>query len=154
LKVIKRGMDTDAIVRRFRGERQILAALSHPHIARLLDGGTTPDGLPYLVMEYVDGQPITAYCDAQRLTLRERLRLFQQVCAAVAYAHQNLIVHRDIKPSNVLVCADGQPKLLDFGLAKIVDPERNALETDIGARWLTPESSSPEQLRGERVTTV
>ncbi len=154
LKIIKRGMDTDAVVRRFRTERQILADLTHPQIARLLDGGTTEDGRPYLVMEYVDGQPITTYADAQRLDVAARLQLFCKVCAAVAYAHQHLVVHRDIKPSNVLVAASGEPKLLDFGLAKILDVDGGALDTDTGHRWLTPEFASPEQLRGDRVTTA
>ena len=154
VKIIKRGMDTDAIVGRFRTERQILAGLNHPNIARLLDGGSTADGLPYLVMEYVEGEPITAYCDAHRLTVNERLLLFRKVCAAVAYAHQRLVVHRDIKPSNVLVSSDGEPKLLDFGLAKILDPGIAAPETETVNRWMTPEFASPEQVRGERVTTV
>lgn len=154
LKIIKRGMDTDAIVRRFRTERQILAGLNHPHIARLLDGGSTPEGLPYLVMEYVEGHPVTAYCDAHRLNIVERLQLFRDVCAAVAYAHQNLIVHRDIKPSNVLVRADRQPKLLDFGLATILQPGSGGEERAETVYGWTPEFASPEQVRGGRVTTA
>jgi non-specific serine/threonine protein kinase/serine/threonine-protein kinase len=154
LKIIKRGMDTDAIVRRFRTERQILADFKHPNIARLLDGGTTSDGLPYLVMEYVQGQPITTYCDERRLGIDERLALFRTICAAVAYAHQHLVVHRDIKPSNVLVSSDGEPKLLDFGLAKILGSGADAHETETVHRWMTPAFASPEQLRGDRVTTV
>ena len=154
LKIIKRGMDTDAIVRRFRTERQILADFRHPNIARLLDGGTTSDGLPYLVMEYVQGQPITAYCDERRLGIDERLGIFRKICAAVAYAHQNLVVHRDIKSSNVLVSSDGEPKLLDFGLAKILGSDAGAHETETVHRWMTPAFASPEQLRGDRVTTV
>jgi len=154
LKIIKRGMDTDAIVRRFRTERQILADFKHPNIARLLDGGTTSDGLPYLVMEYVQGQPITAYCDERRLGIDGRLAIFRQICAAVAYAHQNLVVHRDIKPSNVLVSSDGEPKLLDFGLAKILGSDEGVHETETVHRWMTPGFASPEQLRGDRVTTV
>jgi serine/threonine protein kinase len=152
LKIIKRGMDTDAIVRRFRRERQILADLKHSHIARLLDGGTTSDGLPYLVMEYVNGQPITSYCDEHRLTIAGRLSLFCKICEAVAYAHQRLVVHCDIKPSNVLVSGDGVPKLLDFGLARILNAETP--ETETFRRWMTPVFASPEQLRGESVTTV
>jgi hypothetical protein len=114
IKVLKRGMDTESIVRRFRHERQILASLEHPFIAGLLDGGTTPDGRPYFAMEYVEGQPIVEYCDTHRLDTAARLELLRKVCAAVQYAHQNLIIHRDIKPANVLVTADGTPKLLDF----------------------------------------
>ena len=123
VKVLKRGMDTDAIVRRFRNERQILAGLSHPNIAALLDGGTTPDGLPYFAMEYIEGQPIVEFCDPARVDTTARLRLFREVCSAVQYAHQNLVVHRDIKPQNILVTSDGTPKLLDFGIAKLLNPE-------------------------------
>src|SRR5215470_17414583 len=123
IKLVKRGMDTDFVIRRFRNERQILAALNHPNIARLLDGGTTNDGLPYFVMEYIDGLPIHRYCDTRRLTIAERLRLFRLVCAAAHYAHENQVIHRDIKPGNILVTEDGTPKLLDFGIAKILDPD-------------------------------
>ncbi|MDQ3754170.1 MAG: serine/threonine protein kinase, partial [Acidobacteriota bacterium] len=123
IKLVKRGMDTDFILRRFRNERQILASLDHPHIARLLDGGTTDDGLPYFVMDYIEGQPLYRYCDGQKLTVAERVKLFCQICSAVHYAHQNLVVHRDIKPNNILVTADGTPKLLDFGIAKLLNPE-------------------------------
>ena len=119
LKVLKRGMDTDAIVRRFRNERQILASLDHPYISGLLDGGTTPDGLPYFAMEFVEGQTIDEYCETRHLDTTARLVMFMKICAAVQYAHQNLIIHRDIKPANVLVTADGTPKLLDFGIAKL-----------------------------------
>ena len=156
IKLIKRGMDTDAVLQRFRDERQILAGLEHPNIARLLDGGTTGDGLPYFVMEYVDGEPIDDYCRTRQLSLNERLRLFRQVCAAVSYAHQHLVVHRDIKPSNILVTAAGVPKLLDFGIAKLVDPSKDAstLATAFGAVAMTPQYASPEQLGGDRVTTV
>jgi serine/threonine protein kinase len=115
IKLIRRGMDTDFVLRRFRNERQILASLDHPNIARLLDGGTTEDGRPYFVMEYIEGKPITDYSDENRLATIERLKLFREVCSAVHYAHQNLVIHRDIKPSNILVTADGTPKLLDFG---------------------------------------
>jgi len=156
IKLIKRGMDTDAIVARFRQERQILAALEHPHIARLLDGGTTVDGVPYFVMEYVEGQSISAYCAERSLPVRERLQLFRAVCGAVHYAHQNLVVHRDIKSSNIIVSADGVPKLLDFGIAKLLTPavpSAPLVRTEsVGA--MTPEYASPEQLRGEPVTTA
>ena len=154
LKIIKRGMDTDAIVRRFRTERQILASLSHPHIARLLDGGTTSDGVPYLVMEYVDGEPITTYCDRRTLGIVDRLTLFRDVCAAVAFAHQHLVVHRDIKPSNVLVTGDGRPKLLDFGLATILQADDGRHETQTARGWMTPDFASPEQIHGAPVTTA
>ncbi|HEY8376993.1 MAG TPA: serine/threonine-protein kinase, partial [Nannocystis sp.] len=120
LKVVRRGMDTDDILVRFRYERQILASLEHPNIARLYDGGATPDGRPYLVMEYIEGVPITRYCDEACLSIDARLRLFADVCRAVQFAHQNLVVHRDIKPSNILVQPDGTVKLLDFGIAKLL----------------------------------
>ncbi len=156
IKLIKRGMDTDAVLQRFRHERQILAGLEHPNIARLLDGGTTGEGLPYFVMEYVDGQPIDEYCRTQQLSVDQRVRLYRQVCAAVAYAHQHLVVHRDIKPSNILVTSAGVPKLLDFGIARLLDTREDAptLATAFGAQAMTPQYASPEQLRGERVTTV
>ena len=156
IKLIKRGMDTDAVLQRFRHERQILAGLEHPNIARLLDGGTTEDGVPYFVMEYVDGQPIDEYCRTHRLLIAKRLELFRQVCDAIAYAHQHLVVHRDIKPSNILVTADGVPKLLDFGIAKLLDTGAGELTvaTEFGAQAMTPQYASPEQLRGERVSTV
>ncbi|HKS74883.1 MAG TPA: serine/threonine-protein kinase, partial [Terriglobales bacterium] len=123
LKVVRGGQDSGFTVTRFKNERQILASLEHPNIARLLDGGTSEDGTPYFVMELVDGQPITAYCDTNQLSTRDRLKIFMQVCAAVQYAHQRLIIHRDIKPSNILVTQDGTPKLLDFGIAKILDTD-------------------------------
>jgi non-specific serine/threonine protein kinase/serine/threonine-protein kinase len=157
LKLVKRGMDTDFILRRFRNERQILASLNHANIAQLLDGGTTEDGLPYFVMEYVEGQPITKYCDAQALSIEERLKLFRKVCSAVQYAHQNLVVHRDLKPSNILVTAEGVPKLLDFGIAKLLNPELSGQTLDPTAtelRMMTPEYASPEQVRGDTVTTA
>ena len=120
IKLIKRGMDTDAVLRHFRNERQILASFDHPNIARLFDGGTTGDGLPYFVMEYVEGLPINEYCNKQALSINERLKLFREVCAAVSYAHRHLVIHRDIKRTNILVTAEGIPKLLDFGIAKIL----------------------------------
>lgn len=152
LKVLRRGLDTDDLVRRFRTERQILSSLSHPNIARLLDGGSTPDGRPYLVMELVDGQPITANADERRLEVRRRLGLFLAVTDAVHAAHRQLVVHRDIKPSNILVDGDGRVKLLDFGIAKLVaeDGEHTAVE----ARALTPDYASPEQLQGGAISTA
>jgi len=154
LKVLRRGLDTDDILRRFVTERQILAKLSHPNIARLYDGGATPNGRPYLVMEYVEGEPITVYCDRKRLDIRQRLRLALQVADAVNAAHINLIVHRDLKPSNILVTAEGHVKLLDFGIAKILDPEADGVHTRTGSYLLTPDHASPEQLSGEPITTA
>jgi non-specific serine/threonine protein kinase/serine/threonine-protein kinase len=157
IKILKRGTDTDAIVRRFRTERQILASLEHPYIAGLLDGGTTPDGLPYFAMEYVEGQPIDEYCETRQLDTTARLQLFRKICAAVQHAHQNLIIHRDIKPANVLVTADGTPKLLDFGIAKLLNPElggQTLAPTIAGPQLMTPEYASPEQVRGLPVTTA
>ncbi|MGE3167151.1 MAG: tetratricopeptide repeat protein [Planctomycetota bacterium] len=157
VKLIRRGMDTAEILRRFRNERQLLASLDHPHIGRLLDGGATEDGRPYLVMEFVDGFPIDQYADEHRLDVPDRLRLFRQVCAAVHHAHQNLVVHRDLKPSNILVTADGEVKLLDFGIARLL-PESGSLDTlDVtatAARLLTPRYASPEQIRGESLSTA
>ncbi len=157
IKVIKRGMDSDDILRRFRNERQILASLDHPNIARLLDGGTTEEGLPYFVLEYIDGAPFDRYCDEHRLPTLERLQLFRRVCEAVQYAHQNLIVHRDLKPSNILVTSEGEPKLLDFGIAKLLDPdliEEVSAQTETSMRLMTRDYASPEQVRGHRVTTA
>jgi len=156
LKVVRRGMDTEFVLRRFRDERRILAGLDHPGIARLLDGGSTESGAPYFVMEYIDGRHLLEEARARDLPVRERLRLFLQVCDAVAYAHRHLVVHRDIKPSNVLVTADGVPKLLDFGLAKLLRPdgEGPAGRTETALRLLTPDYASPEQVRGEPVTTA
>jgi serine/threonine protein kinase/Flp pilus assembly protein TadD len=157
IKLIKRGMDTEDILRRFRVERQILASLDHPNIARLLDGGTTEDGLPYFVMEYVEGSPMLDYCDQQRLSTVERLKLFRKLCAAVQHAHQNLIVHRDLKPSNLLVTSDGEPKLLDFGIAKFLNPEmspQTIAPTMTAMRLMTRDYASPEQVRGQPITTA
>lgn len=155
IKLVRRGLDTEDILRRFRNERQILAQLDHPNIARLIDGGTTDEGLPYFVMEYVNGEPIGAYCDAHSLGTTERLNLFRKVCAAVTYAHQNLVIHRDLKPSNILVASDGEPKLLDFGIAKLLGQEEEALaQTMTAQRVMTPEYASPEQVKGEKITTA
>lgn len=157
IKLIKRGMDTELTIRRFRHERQILASLDHRNIAGLLDGGVTDDGRPYFVMEYVTGSPITTYCQERGLSIRDRVQLFRQVCAAVQYAHQNLVVHRDLKPGNILVSSDGTVKLLDFGIAKILgeeaDPE-NVPVTRGGFRALTPEYASPEMIRGEPISVA
>ncbi|HEY4426055.1 MAG TPA: protein kinase [Pyrinomonadaceae bacterium] len=156
IKLVKRGMDTDFVLRRFRKERQILAALDHPHIAGLLDGGTTEDGLPYFVMEFIEGQPLYSYCDNNKLNITERLKLFRAICDAVHYAHQKQVVHRDIKPSNVLVTSEGTVKLLDFGIAKLLNPQ---LAGDIthdptatAMRLMTPEYASPEQVQGAPTT--
>lgn len=146
IKLVRTGYDTTFILQRFRNERQILAGLDHPNIARLLDGGTTDEGIPYLVMELVDGVRIDDHCDAHKLTITERLQLFRQVCSAVQYAHQHLVIHRDIKPSNILVTEAGTPKLLDFGIAKLLDESGNAEATVL--RPMTPEYASPEQIRG------
>lgn len=156
IKIIRRGLDTEDLLRRFQVERQILATLVHPNIAWLLDGGQLPDGRSYLVMEYIDGVPITTYCDANKLTIDQRLHLFLQVCEAVHFAHQNLVVHRDLKPQNILVTPKGEVKLLDFGIAKLLDPSATsftvALTQDV-LRLLTPEYAAPEQIRGEAITT-
>ena len=156
LKVAHGGLRSTYLQRRFLQERNILARLQHPHIAMVLDGGTTPEGQPYLVMEHVEGQPITAYCAARALGLGDRLNLFRMVCGAVQYAHQNLVIHRDLKPDNILVTADGQPKLLDFGIAKLLaaglDPEDAPTATVMP--MMTPDYASPEQVRGDAVTTA
>jgi eukaryotic-like serine/threonine-protein kinase len=157
IKLLRRGMDTEDLLRRFRNERQILASLEHPHIARLIDGGMTDDGLPYFVLEYVEGEPLDKYCDEHRLATSDRLQIFNKVCAAVQYAHQNLVVHRDLKPSNILVTSEGEPKLLDFGIAKLLDPKLNAYTiapTATMARLMTPDYASPEQIRGRTITTA
>jgi len=156
IKVI-RGWADDEMVRRFRIERQILASLDHPNIGRLLDGGATTAGLPYLVMEYVDGHPLATYCDKNTLSVNERIHLVETLCRAVHYAHERGIVHRDLKPSNVLVTVDGVPKLLDFGIARLFDGgdiDGTIAATVTGARRMTPEYASPEQALGVPVTTA
>jgi non-specific serine/threonine protein kinase/serine/threonine-protein kinase len=157
LKVISAGRHSGFVTDRFRNERQILATLDHPNIAHLLDGGATEDGTLYFVMELIEGQPITEYCQQRRLSVPQRLRLFSQVCAAVQYAHQRLIIHRDIKPGNILVTPEGTPKLLDFGIAKIIgiEPEFPQVDATLTAfRVLTPRYASPEQMKGEPMTTA
>ena len=157
LKVLGQGADRSDLWARFRAERQILASLDHPGIARLLDGGTTDDGRSYLVMEYIEGSPLDRYCDEHRLGLDARIDLFRQVCAAVQYAHQNLVVHRDIKPSNILVGGDGRPRLLDFGIAKLLEGGGlpAALDATVtGQRLMTPQYASPEQVGGGAITTA
>ncbi len=168
LKLIRRGMDSDFVRTRFLRERRILAALDHPHIARLFDGGTTADGLPYFVMEFVAGEPITEYCRRRELILEAKLKLFRDVCAAVQHAHQKLVVHRDLKPSNILITPppdgkadgkadgkDGTPKLLDFGIAKLLTPDADEHpRTETAVRLMTPEYASPEQVRGGAITTA
>jgi serine/threonine-protein kinase len=155
IKVIQAGRESEELLRRFRQERQILAGLDHPNIAKLLDGGTTHEGLPYFVMDYVEGEPIDGYAARHALSLGERVELFRTVCAAVAHAHRNLVVHRDIKPSNILVNSEGVPKLMDFGIAKLLPSEPSAEAAPTGAVLaFTPAYASPEQVRGQRVTTA
>jgi eukaryotic-like serine/threonine-protein kinase len=155
VKLIKRGMDTDSILRRFRNERQILATLNHPNIALLLDGGTTNEGLPYFVMEFIDGKPLFEYCDRQNLDIKSRLKIFRQICDAVQAAHHIKVVHRDLKPSNILVKKGDVPKLLDFGIAKMLDPEITSSTVELTMtqwRMMTPQYASPEQICGGEIS--
>ena len=157
IKLVRREVAGEGLLRRFRSERQIVASLDHPNVAKLLDGGTTEKGEPYLVMEYVDGETLLDFCDGRALGVPARIRLFQQVCSAVQAAHQRLIVHRDIKPANILVDREGVPKLLDFGIAKLLDPDpalNAAVETGAFARVMTPDYASPEQILGRPITTA
>ena len=154
IKVLKRGTDTDEVLRRFRNERQILANLEHPNITRLLDAGVTGDGLPYFVMEFIEGTPITRFVQREHLDLSGRLELFLKVCSAVNLAHRNHIIHRDIKPANVLVKQDGEPKLLDFGIAKLLGDRDDGDVTVVVERRLTPMYAAPEQLAGQSATVA
>lgn len=157
LKLIQQGLGDERVLERFRRERQVLANLEHPGIARLIEGGATDDGAPYIVMEYVEGTPIDAYCDGDRLTIRARLELFLEVCEAVQHAHQNLVVHRDLKPGNVIVTAGGRAVLLDFGIAKVLDPEKSSSSPELTLGWmpfLTPAYASPEQVTGRPITVA
>lgn len=155
LKLVKRGLDSKEVVRRFKNERQILASLHHPNIAQLLDGGTTEDETPYFVMEYVEGLPLLDYCNEHQLSTDERLDIFKTICSAVQHAHQNLVIHRDLKPSNILVTHEGEVKLLDFGVAKFLNPELagELNQTQTQFRVMTPEYASPEQIKGTHITT-
>ena len=154
VKLIKRGFDTDEIVTRFRHERSILASLDHPYITKLIDGGSTEDGRPYLVMEYVHGRPLRAYCEEESPSIEERLEIFLKICSAVSFAHSNLVIHRDLKPSNIFITEDGSPKLLDFGIAKLLSPSDGGVTdgTVNAFRAMTPDYASPEQLTGSRMT--
>ena len=156
IKILKQGLSSEYLVKRFQNERQTLANLQHPNIAKLFDGGKTTDGLPFLIMEYIDGSPITEYCDQNKMGVEERLSLFIDVCNAIHYAHQNLVIHRDIKPGNILVNTEGRVKLLDFGISKLLDAdlaEESDGLTKTGAWHLTPEYASPEQINGEAIST-
>jgi serine/threonine protein kinase len=151
------GANRDETLQRFRLERQILANLEHANICRLLDSGTTEEGSPYVVMEYIEGTPITDYCDRNKLSITERLKLFSTASSAVQFAHQNLVIHRDLKPENILITEDGKAKLLDFGIAKLLDADSSSggfKLTRTGLLPMTPEYASPEQVRGDRITTA
>jgi serine/threonine protein kinase len=156
IKIVHAERNNSVILERFRREREILASLDHPNIARLIDGGSTEEGLPYFVMEYIDGQPIHRWCDERKLNVGQRLELFRSVCSAVQYAHQRLVVHRDLKPGNIMVTSDGTVKLLDFGIAKLLDTAQSGEmpATITMMRLMTPEYASPEQVKGEAITTL
>jgi serine/threonine protein kinase len=154
IKLLKQGFVSKVALSRFIAERKILARLHHRYIAQLLDGGTTEEGMPYLIMEYVEGLPLLEYCREKNLGLKERLELFQNICSAVQYAHQHLVIHRDLKPSNILVSNDGTPKLLDFGISKLVSQDIDEMQTQTEFRALTPAYASPEQIRGEPISTA
>lgn len=156
IKMVRPGIDTEQVLHRFRNERQTLAALDHSNIVKLIDGGSSEEGAPYLVMEYVEGLPIDQYCDLNKLSIRDRLRLFREVCCAVQYAHEKLVIHRDLKPGNILIARGGVPRLLDFGIAKVLNPEcfQTPLVTRTNWRPMTPEYASPEQIRGQAITAA
>jgi serine/threonine protein kinase len=158
IKIVNRVVNTKWGLRHFKAERQILASLEHPNIASLLDGGTTEDGYPYLVMEYIQGLPIDSYCQTRHLTIKEKLELFIKVCNAVQYAHQNHIVHRDLKPVNILITEEGIPKLLDFGIAKLLGSEETSWKNNpkmlLDFPMMTPEYASPEQILGDTITIL
>lgn len=154
IKLLKQGFVSKIALNRFVSERRILARLHHRYIAQLIDGGTTDDGMPYLIMEYVEGLPLLDYCREKNLGLKVRLEIFQNICSAVQYAHQHLVIHRDLKPSNILVIEDGSPKLLDFGISKLVSQDDDAQQTQTEFRALTPAYASPEQIRGEPISTA
>lgn len=159
LKIVRSGMESAELIAGFRAERQILGSLNHPNVAHLLDVGETPDGRPYLALEFVEGLPLTDYCDERQLSIDDRLRLFRTVCNAVRFAHQNLVVHQDLKPSNILVTSDGVPKLLDFGIAKVLAPSRFEADNEASAappelKAMTPEYAAPEQIEGAPTTTA
>lgn len=154
LKVIRRGMNNEIILKRFRAEQQILSSLEHPNIGRFLDGGKSFDGLPFYAMEFIEGLPIDEFCRQKNLSIEEKIKLFREVCSAVSYAHTNLIVHRDLKPSNIIVTEKGIPKLLDFGIAKVLDVDSKGIGTATQLGMMTPQYASPEQIRGEKVTTL
>ena len=155
IKLVNAGLDDNFVIKRFRNERQILAALDHPNIGRLLSGGTTSKGEPYFVMEYIEGEPLYRYASLQHMSTADRLRLFTQICDAVQYAHNKQVIHRDIKPTNILISASGVPKLLDFGIAKLLNPElvsETTPQTTLGVRLMTIEYASPEQVQAQAVT--
>jgi serine/threonine protein kinase len=154
LKLMRADFQSSAVEDRLRSERRILAGLEHPGIARLIDGGTTPTGQPYYAMEYVEGSNVVDYSDERRLSIAKRLELFLRICEPVLYAHQQLVVHRDIKPNNILVTHDGLPKLLDFGIAKALDPDRDLQRMTRTGAWFTPAYAAPEQIRGDQVSTL
>src|SRR6266403_1994313 len=156
IKLVKAGLGRAGLIRHFQREERILAALTHPNIARLYGGAVTQSGLSYFVMEYVEGERLDSYCESHRLTIPERLELFRKICSAVSYAHQHLVIHRDIKPANIRVTAEGEPKLLDFGIAKLIEPQTEAADepTVTLQRVMTPEYASPEQVQSEEVTTA
>src|SRR6476620_5308651 len=156
VKLVRPGFGGANLLRQFKREERILAALTHPNIARLYGGAVTPNGVPYFVMEFVEGERLDSFCDTRELGVRERLELFRKICAAVSYAHRHLVIHRDLKPANIRVGADGEPKLLDFGIAKLLDEENVAIpeQTVTLGGAMTPDYASPEQLRGDPMTTA